>query len=100
MLSVTAIPLEGTKFSLGQLVVTSGVWDLVMAGRMNPATYLKRHGSGDWGDVCASDKALNDRALEGEDRLVSAYQVDQDLKIYVITEWDRSVTTVLLPSEY
>jgi hypothetical protein len=58
-----------------------------------------RHRSGDWGDVCDEDKKLNDEAVDGEGRILSAYTVDGE-KVWVITEWDRSVTTVLFPSEY
>lgn len=63
--------------------------------------YLRRHLHGDWGDLCDGDWQLNDAALtSGEDRLFSSYQVTPDLKLWIITEWDRSVTTLLLPSEY
>ena len=88
-------------FPPGQLVMTSGVDDLVRQGRLNPAPFLRRHLDGDWGDLSDDDRQLNDAALKsGEDRLFSSYQVTRDLKLWIITEWDRSVTTLLLPSEY
>ena len=63
--------------------------------------YLHRHLNGDWGDLDDYDKRQNDAALEsGEDRLFSSYQVAPGLQLWIITEWDRSVTTLLLPSEY
>ena len=89
------------RFSPGQLVMTIGVDDLVRQGRLNPTPYLRRHLHGDWGDLSDDDRQLNDAALKsGEDRLFSSYQVTPNLKLWIITEWDRSVTTLLLPSEY
>ena len=89
------------RFSPGQLVMTIGVDDLVRQGRLNPAPFLRRHLHGDWGDLSDDDRQLNDAALKsGEDRLFSSYQVTPNLKLWIITEWDRSVTTLLLPSEY
>ena len=95
-------------FKLGQLVSTCGV-----AARMrmderfarDVEACVVRHTTGDWGDLCDDDKELNDQALEAEktggytDRIFSAYNL-ADSKIYIITEWDRSVTTVLFPEEY
>ena len=81
--------------------MTAGVDELVRQGRLNPTPYLRRHLHGDWGDLSDEDRRLNDAALKsGEDRLFSSYQVTPDLKLWIITEWDRSVTTLLLPSEY
>ncbi|WP_018988626.1 hypothetical protein [Aromatoleum toluclasticum] len=89
------------RFPAGHVVMTIGVDALVRQGRLNPAPYLRRHLSGDWGDLDEGDRRLNDAALEsGEDRLFSSYRVAPDLKLWIITEWDRSVTTLLLPSEY
>ena len=89
------------RFSPGQVVMTTGVDELVRQGRLNPTPYLHRHLHGDWGDLSGDDRRLNDAALaSGEDRLFSSYQVMPDLKLWIITEWDRSVTTLLLPSEY
>jgi len=81
--------------------MTSGLANLVEQGRLDPHPFLFRHLAGDWGDIDDSDWRQNDAALtSGEDRLFSSYQVAPDLKVWVITEWDRSVTTLLLPSEY
>ena len=89
------------RFSPGQVVMTTGVDELVRQGRLNPSPYLRRHLHGDWGDLSGDDRRLNDAALaSGEDRLFSSYQIMPDLKLWIITEWDRSVTTLLLPSEY
>ena len=66
------------------------------------ATALDRHQSGDWGDICTEDFGLNDQALEpgNEGRLLSVYNYEGEPKFWIITEWDRSVTTILLPEEY
>lgn len=89
------------RFPAGQLVMTAGIDALVRQGRLNPSPYLQRHLSGDWGDLDDSDRRQNDAALQsGKDRLFSSYQVAPDLKLWIITEWDRSVTTLLLPEEY
>ncbi|WP_321897052.1 hypothetical protein [Burkholderia cepacia] len=93
--------VAGLRFLPGQVVMTCGVDELVQQGRLNPVVYLRRHLCGDWGDLDDSDRRQNDVALKsGADRLFSAYEVTPDLKLWIITEWDRSVTTLLLPSEY
>jgi len=92
--------IEGTKFDMGQVVLTPGVLELVYSG-LNFAELLQRHGQGDWGDLTEFDKRQNDEGLNPEtvDRLFSSYDTPAG-KIWIITEWDRSVTTGLLPSEY
>lgn len=61
---------------------------------------IERHLNGDWGDVCPSDWQLNEDALKHGDRLLSVYHTHDDVKFWIITESDRSATTVLLPSDY
>jgi len=85
---------------MGRLVATRGVDELVRQGQLNPIPYLRRHLTVDWGDVCDSDRRSNNAALRREERLLSSYQVTPTLKLWIITEWDRSVTTLLLPHEY
>ncbi len=92
--------LSQPRFRAGQLVMTAGVNDLVQRGALNPAPYLQRHLNGDWGDLCDEDRRSNDAALKNGDRLFSSYRITPDLKLWIITEWDRSITTLLLPSEY
>ncbi len=86
------------KFSLGQIVATPGV--LKTLSQQQIATALQRHARGDWDDVGPDDGHENDRALEEEVRLLSAYHADHATKFWIITEWDRSATTILLPGEY
>lgn len=101
-MSVSIRVIEARKFYLGALVMTQGI-DALFARGFDPVPFLRRHASGDWGDICDEDKQANENALVHGDRLFSAYNVsleDATIRIYVITEWDRSVTTFLLPSEY
>ena len=86
------------KFSLGQVVTTLGISELLTPQEIS--MLLDRHVMGDWGDMSKSDKNLNDQALAmGLGRLFSSYITPKG-KVWIITEADRSITTVLLPSEY
>lgn len=91
------------KFPLGQIVMTRGVNDLV-AENTEFAKFamesLRRHASGDWGDLGPEDKKENELSLRRGFRLLSAYEKYPLPKIWIITEADRSVTTILFPSEY
>lgn len=87
-------------FKPGRLIVTASVDALIHEDRLNPLPYLRRHLRADWGDLSNEDRRRNDTALQCGDRLLSSYQVTPDLTLWIVTEWDRSVTTLLLPSEY
>ncbi len=65
-----------------------------------PNEFLQRHQTGDWGDVCEDDRQENELSVKEGFRILSAYKTDRDVKIWVITEADRSSTTVLLATEY
>ena len=86
---------------LGQVVATVGVTAWIEDGGHHAAVgdCLYRHQNGDWGEVDADDREANNYAAANEERVLSAYTVD-GTKIWIITEWDRSVTTVLFPDEY
>jgi hypothetical protein len=88
------------RFFPGRLIMTAGVDAMIRQGRLHPLPYLRRHVRADWGDLCESDRRRNDAALLSGERLLSSYQVASDLTLWIITEGDRSVTTLLLPSEY
>ena len=91
------------RFPLGQTVMTRGVNDMVAENASFAklvAESLVRHATGDWGDLSAEDKAENDRSLQEGERLLSAYENEGLPKIWIITEADRSATTVLFPDEY
>lgn len=86
------------KFRLGRTVATPGALDAVPEDEMQAA--LRRHHSGDWGDLDDADRAENERSLHEGFRLLSVYRTKVGVRFYVITEHNRSVTTVLLPEEY
>lgn len=87
-------------FDLGQLVATPGALDALSRAGQSPLEILLRHAANDWGEVCPEDWQANDEALESGERLLSAYTLANGEKIWIITESDRSATTVLLPDEY
>jgi hypothetical protein len=85
---------------LGQAVATPGALEVLAAAHEAGQWYLRRHQCGDWGEMDADDWAANDRALREGTRILSVYPLPTGEKLWIITEWDRSVTTLLLPSEY
>ena len=91
------------KFPMGQRVMTRGVADLAASNEAFAKFViqsLERHAQGDWGNLCAADKKENELSLKQGFRLLSAYEANGLSKIWIITEADRSVTTVLFPDEY
>ncbi len=113
------------RFALGQLYYTPGAQDVLLRYQINPFDLLKRHVMGDWGDLCAEDVEANEEALTCGARLMSSYTLSspngdgnsgsehefdgnhegdgkplEPVKVWLITEADRSVTTLLLPDEY
>lgn len=94
---ISLITIGAAKFPLGQVVITANA-----LAQLNPAAVqegLKRHASGDWGIICKEDAKLNEEALKDGGRLLSAYG-SSDERFWIITEADRSVTTVLMPEDY
>lgn len=86
----------------GNLYATRGIVDQMEKDKEFEQEVLKalrRYTRYDWGDLCASDKALNDAAAAGADRVLAAYSTSAGV-IWIITEWDRSATTILFPNEY
>ena len=83
---------------LGQTVATPAA--LGVLTQPDVVAALRRHASGDWGDVDAHDRAANDDAMRTGERLLSVYRSANGTTFWVITEADRSVTTVLLPEDY
>lgn len=87
-------------FELGQLLITSGSEEKLNSLQMDPMVLLARHVSGDWREMHEDDQAQNADAVKNGGRIMSEYTLNVDEKIWVITEWNRSVTTILLPEEY
>ena len=86
------------KFPLGEIVATPNALNRIPNDEILNA--LSRHANGDWGTLDPEDWQSNERALKGEGRLFSAYLSIHNVKFWIITEADRSVTTVLLPEDY
>lgn len=96
--------MDENKFELGKLVATIAV-DTLMHSNQRFKDFvmvsLYRYINCDWGDTCDVDKAANDEALVAGDRILAVYENKKLGKtIWIITEWDRSVTTILFPEDY
>jgi hypothetical protein len=98
--SVIVLDTGSVKFSPGQIVSTRGALEMMQKHNCSAAALIQRHLSGDWGSVPVEDAQLNDDALQSGNRILSSYEITKGVRIWIITEWDRSVTTLLLPSEY
>ena len=89
-----------TRFALGQTFITPGAEEALQIAGQTATEFLRRHMSGDWGDLSDEDVKENELSLKKGFRLLSAYQTGKGQKLWIITEADRSATTILLPSEY
>ncbi len=87
------------RFRLGQIVATRGVLKHLEHHGIQADPYLRRHVGGDWGDVPLDDALANERAAKHGARILSSYEIAGQ-RVWIITEADRSVTTLLFPSEY
>ena len=87
-------------FPLGQIVATPGAIDLLRSMALSPLNFVTRHALGDWGQIDDQDRQANRAALHSGSRLLSSYQLGREHKLWIITEADRSATTLLLPQEY
>jgi hypothetical protein len=92
--------LPQSLFPLGQVVATPGALAALRDTDHAAEMFLARHAVGDWGDICADDRRENELSLREGFRLFSVYTLKDGQKLWIITEADRSVTTLLLPSEY
>ncbi len=88
------------KFVLGRLLATPGALKALAQAGQEAIEFLSRHQHGDWGDMDDEDKKENDLSVLNNYRILSAYKLKTGVKIWIITEADRSATTILLPSEY
>ena len=88
------------KFQLGQIVATPGALAAFEEAGEEPITYLARHLVGDWGEVCEEDAKENEFSVREGFRILSAYILSTGVKIWIITEANRSATTLLTPEEY
>ena len=93
-----ALSEKHAKFLPRAITATPGARNAIESDKA--AELLARHFCGDWGDCCEEDRKVNDSALANGQRLMSVYKSPDHETIWIITEWDRSITTVLLPEEY
>lgn len=103
--------MKGARFDLGRTVWTAGIDAYIDGGGDSDSNMrrwkkvnrcIKAHARGDWGDLSDFDKKQNEDSLDADNpaRILSKYWLDTDTPIYINTEWDRSVTTVMLCQEY
>ena len=96
---------QEVRFSLGQILATPGALESLQRNNLTGFDFLRRHALGDWGIVCEEDKQANEEALKTGARLMSAYFLPDETKLWIITEaadddGNRLATTLLLPDEY
>jgi hypothetical protein len=92
-----------TRFELGRVLGTPSALEVLDQQGVSPVDLLQRHQSGDWGEVCKADARENERSVKRGWRIMSVYEVNPrgvSRRVWIITEADRSATTLLLPSEY
>ena len=88
------------KFPLGRIVAIPGALKALQDAGQDPLEFIERHHSGDWGELCEQVKRENEFSLQNGYRLLSAYTTKKGCKIWLITESDRSATSLILPHEY
>ena len=88
------------RFALGQTVITPGAEEALQIAGQTASEFLRRHMAGDWGELSDNDLKENELSLEQGFRLLSCYQTTKGERLWIITEADRSATTILLPIEY
>ena len=98
--SASPQPATARLFPLGHIVATPPALSVLQQHGIQPLTLLQRHVSGDWGDLDPEDVQANVEALEQGWRLFSSYGIADGVKVWIITEADRSVTTLLMPDDY
>lgn len=94
------IQIPRPKFALGKLAATPGALAALAESKQSAFHFFFRHMSGDWGELSAADRIANEQALVYGNRVFSAYRTSRATKLWVITEADRSLTTILCPEEY
>lgn len=88
------------RFALGQLVMTTGARAALAEAEQSPGEFLQHHRSGDWGELDEHDRSENELSVREGFRILSAYRTRRGARLWIITEADRSSTTILLPEEY
>ena len=92
--------LHEAKFPLGKVVTTPQALAAIINSGQLPMDFVSRHAKGDWGDLCQDDKEANNQAIENGERILSAYRTLNGIKLWIISEADRTSTCILVPEEY
>ena len=91
---------KAVLFPLGNVYLTIGAREALEESNQTATEFLAKHQSGDYGDICEDDKRENELSVKEGFRILSSYKTLKGVKIWIITEADRSSSTALLPSEY
>lgn len=89
-----------SRLPLGRLLATPAALDILQTADISIFALVNRHARGDWGNLCDDDRLQNKMAAATGQRVLSSYLLPNKRTVWIITEWDRSVTTVLLPDDY
>lgn len=92
--------MTAARFAVGRIMATPAARDALQAAGVDPLALLARHVTGDWGDVDAQSAQENEFSIGRHLRILSAYALPDGARVWVLTEADRSMTTILLPGEY
>ncbi|KVG12479.1 hypothetical protein [Burkholderia thailandensis] len=90
----------GPRFKLGRIFATPAALEAIANARVSIIDLLIRHMRGDWGDLSESDRQQNELSVKAGLRLLSCYVLPGHQTVWVVTEWDRTATTILLPGDY
>ncbi len=91
---------DETRFPTGRIVATQRAGEALVAAGIGGLQLVDRHVRGDWGDISPEGREENNRALRNAGRIISSYTLSTGVRVWVLTEPDRSATTILLPEEY
>lgn len=94
-----SLPLP-PRLPLGRLIATPAALRALQLADVSAYHLVNRHARHDWGDLCEADRQQNDMAVINSARVLSSYTLSKHIQVWIITEADRAVTTVLLPNEY
>lgn len=98
--SANSTALSAVRFQLGSLFITPGASDALAEAKQSPQEFLSRHARLEQGELCDADHRENLFSVDKHLRIFSAFKTKKGEKIWIITEADRSSTTILMPSEY
>ncbi|WP_175911622.1 hypothetical protein [Burkholderia sp. BCC1640] len=99
-MNLPSVQHVGPRFKLGRIFATPTALEVIADARVSIIDLLIRHMRGDWGDLSESDRQQNELSIDAGLRLLSSYVLSGGQTVWVITEWDRSSTTFLLPGDY